>query len=63
MPILKKHRKSLRQTPFWVFSSGPVGDPKAMVEGVPERYGDRRDWGEIRAWRRRSRPDLALVRS
>ncbi|MFL5898708.1 MAG: flavodoxin domain-containing protein [Solirubrobacterales bacterium] len=26
--FLKKHRKALRQTPFWVFSSGPVGDPQ-----------------------------------
>jgi menaquinone-dependent protoporphyrinogen oxidase len=25
--FLKKHRKALRQMPFWVFSSGPVGDP------------------------------------
>ena len=25
--FLKKHRKPLRQMPFWVFSSGPVGDP------------------------------------
>lgn len=25
--FLKKHRKALKQTPFWVFSSGPVGDP------------------------------------
>jgi menaquinone-dependent protoporphyrinogen oxidase len=25
--FLKKHRKALRQVPFWVFSSGPVGDP------------------------------------
>jgi menaquinone-dependent protoporphyrinogen oxidase len=25
--FLKKHRRSLRQIPFWVFSSGPVGDP------------------------------------
>src|ERR1700761_9396595 len=25
--FLKKHRKALRQIPFWVFSSGPVGDP------------------------------------
>jgi len=25
--FVKKHRKVLRQKPFWVFSSGPVGDP------------------------------------
>jgi menaquinone-dependent protoporphyrinogen oxidase len=25
--FLKKHRKTLRQMPLWVFSSGPVGDP------------------------------------
>lgn len=25
--FLKKHRRALRQMPFWVFSSGPVGDP------------------------------------
>ena len=25
--FLKRHRKALRQKPFWVFSSGPVGDP------------------------------------
>jgi menaquinone-dependent protoporphyrinogen oxidase len=25
--FLKRHRKALRQLPFWVFSSGPVGDP------------------------------------
>lgn len=25
--FLKKHRRALRQVPFWVFSSGPVGDP------------------------------------
>ena len=25
--FLRKHRKALRQLPFWVFSSGPVGDP------------------------------------
>jgi menaquinone-dependent protoporphyrinogen oxidase len=89
--FLKKHRKALRQMPFWVFSSGPVGDPakddpkwneppklvakveemgvrghvvfggtlpakpqgmaeKAMVEGIPREYRDRRDWAQIRAW-------------
>lgn len=31
--FLKKHRKALRQIPFWVFSSGPVGDP---AEDDPE---------------------------
>jgi menaquinone-dependent protoporphyrinogen oxidase len=25
--FLRKHRRALRQLPFWVFSSGPVGDP------------------------------------
>jgi menaquinone-dependent protoporphyrinogen oxidase len=25
--FLKKHRKALRQMPFWAFSSGPVGNP------------------------------------
>jgi menaquinone-dependent protoporphyrinogen oxidase len=89
--FLKRHRKALRKLPFWVFSSGPVGDPagdnpewiesrrfvekveelgarghavfggrvpaephglmeKAMVEGTPEQYRDRRDWDQIRAW-------------
>ncbi|MGN6275337.1 MAG: flavodoxin domain-containing protein [Solirubrobacterales bacterium] len=89
--FLKKHRKALRQMPFWVFSSGPVGDPgndnptwteppklaekieemggrghvvfggslplqprgmleRAMVEGTPKQYRDRRDWTEIREW-------------
>jgi menaquinone-dependent protoporphyrinogen oxidase len=27
LDFLKKQRKALRQVPFWVFSSGPVGDP------------------------------------
>lgn len=89
--FLKKHRKALRQMPFWVFSSGPVGDPaednpdwieppkvvekveelggrdhvvfggrvpaeprgmmeKAMADGIPEQYRDRRDWAQIRRW-------------
>jgi len=89
--FLKKHRKALRQVPFWVFSSGPVGDPandnpawseparivekveemggrghvvfggrlpaeprgfmeRAMVDGTPKEYRDRRDWGQIREW-------------
>jgi menaquinone-dependent protoporphyrinogen oxidase len=34
--FLKKHRKALRHLPFWVFSSGPVGDPA----------GDDPDWEE-----------------
>lgn len=89
--FLKKHRKAIRQKPFWVFSSGPIGDPakdnpewneppriaekveelggrehvvfggrlpaepqgfmeKAMVEGTPPEFRDRRDWTQIRAW-------------
>jgi menaquinone-dependent protoporphyrinogen oxidase len=34
--FLKKHRKTLKQTPFWAFSSGPVGDPA----------DDNPDWNE-----------------
>jgi menaquinone-dependent protoporphyrinogen oxidase len=34
--FLKKHRKALKQMPFWVFSSGPVGDPS----------NDNPDWTE-----------------
>jgi len=47
--FLKKHRKALRQMPFWVFSSGPVGDPSqdnpewtepsAIVDKVEELGG------------------------
>lgn len=89
--FLKRNRKTLRKMPFWVFSSGPVGDPaedstdwmesprfvakleemgvrdhivfggsvprepqglmeKAMFEGTPEQYRDRRDWRQIRTW-------------
>lgn len=100
--FLKKHRKALRQLPFWAFSSGPVGDPaddkgdwmeppklaekveelgarghvvfggclpaeprgmmeKAMVEGVPKEYRDRRDWREIRAWAHQVAGDLTLA--
>jgi len=102
--FLKKHRKALRQVPFWVFSSGPVGDPaednpdwmeppklaekvedlggrghvvfggcvpaeprgmmeRAMADGVPKEFRDRRDWDEIRAWAKQVASDLALVRS
>jgi menaquinone-dependent protoporphyrinogen oxidase len=102
--FLKKHRKALRQIPFWVFSSGPVGDPaqdnpdwleppklvekvgemggrdhavfggclpaepkgmmeRAMVEGVPKEYRDRRDWDEIRAWAATIAHELAPIPS
>jgi menaquinone-dependent protoporphyrinogen oxidase len=102
--FLKKHRKALRQMPFWVFSSGPVGDPaddnpdwmeppklaekvedlggrkhvvfggcmpadprgmaeRAMVEGIPREFRDRRDWDEIRAWAQQVASDLVPVRS
>lgn len=102
--FLKKHRKALRQMPFWVFSSGPVGDPardnqawmeppkivekvealggrdhvvfggcvpaepqgmmeRAMVEGTPKEYRDRRDWDEIRAWAKQVASDLVPVHS
>jgi menaquinone-dependent protoporphyrinogen oxidase len=100
--FLKKHRKSLRQMPFWVFSSGPVGDPsddnpewtappniaakveelggrdhvvfggrlpaepkglmeKAMVEGIPHEFRDRRNWAEIRAWAHQIAASLAAA--
>jgi menaquinone-dependent protoporphyrinogen oxidase len=102
--FLKKHRKALRQKPFWVFSSGPVGDPandnpewveppklaekaeelggrghvvfggclpaepkgfveRAMVEGTPKEYRDRRDWEEIRDWAKQIAEQLAAVPS
>jgi menaquinone-dependent protoporphyrinogen oxidase len=102
--FLKKHRKALRQVPFWVFSSGPVGDPanddpgwieptkvaekveelggrghavfggclpaeprgameRAMVEGVPRDYRDRRDWAVIRAWAQGVASELVAVPS
>lgn len=102
--FVKKHRKALRQLPFWVFSSGPVGDPaddkpewteppklaakveelgardhvvfggrlpaeprgmmeKAMVEGTPKQYRDRRDWAEIRAWASEIAAQLVAVPS
>lgn len=102
--FLKKHRKTLKQMPFWVFSSGPVGDPandnrewseppkiaekveelggrahtvfggclpagpqglmeKALVEGTPREYRDRRDWSEIRAWAHGIATELAPVRA
>jgi len=100
--FLKKHRKALRQMPFWVFSSGPVGDPakdnldwveppkfaakieemgarghavfggrapaeprgmmeKAMVNGIPAEYRDRRDWNQIRAWAEGVASELSSV--
>jgi menaquinone-dependent protoporphyrinogen oxidase len=102
--FLKKHRKALRQMPFWVFSSGPVGDPakdnpewmeppklaekveemggkahvvfggcvpaepkgfveRAMAEGVPKEYRDRRDWDQIRGWAQQIASQLAAVPS
>jgi len=102
--FLKKHRKALRHKPFWVFSSGPVGDPandnpdwaeppkivekveemegkghvvfggclpaepknfmeRAMVEGTPREYRDRRDWAEIRDWVHQVAAELAAVPS
>lgn len=102
--FLKKHRKALRQMPFWVFSSGAVGDPakddpawteppkiiekveemggrghvvfggcvpaepkgfmeRAMVDGTPKQYRDRRDWDEIRAWAKQVASDLVPIHS
>ncbi len=102
--FLKKHRKALRQMPFWVFSSGPVGDPasdnpewmeppklaakveemggrahvmfggcvpaepqgfmeRAMADGVPREYRDRRDWDEIRGWAQQIAAQLVAVPS
>jgi menaquinone-dependent protoporphyrinogen oxidase len=102
--FLKRHRKALRQMPFWVFSSGPVGDPakdnpdwmeppklaekveelggrahvvfggrvpaeprgmmeKAMAEGIPEQFRDRRDWDEIRGWAKQIAQQLVPIRS
>jgi menaquinone-dependent protoporphyrinogen oxidase len=102
--FLKKHRKALRQMPFWVFSSGPVGDPandnhdwmeppklvkkveemggkghvvfggslplqprgvmeRAMVEGTPKQFRDRRDWAQIREWSGRVASELVAVPS
>lgn len=34
--FLRKHRRALAQRPFWVFSSGPAGDPEE----------DRPEWAE-----------------
>jgi menaquinone-dependent protoporphyrinogen oxidase len=102
--FLKRHRKALRQMPFWVFSSGPVGVPwddkpewmkppklaekieelggrehivfggclpaepqglmeKAMVEGTPKQFRDRRDWADIRGWASAIASDLVAVPS
>lgn len=102
--FLKKHRKALKQMPFWVFSSGPVGDPekddpdwmeppklaekveelggraqvvfggcvpaepkgfmeRAMADGVPREFRDRRDWDEIRGWAQQIAAELIAVPS
>lgn len=102
--FLRKHRRALEAMPFWVFSSGPVGDPaqdkpewmeppriiekvealggrghvvfggrlpvdphgpieKAMVEGTPAEFRDRRDWDQIREWASGVAAELAAVRS
>ena len=102
--FVKKHRKALRQKPFWVFSSGPVGDPskdnpdwteppkivekveelgvrghvvfggclpaepksfveRALVEGTPREYRDRRDWAAIRDWAHQIASELVAVPS
>jgi len=97
--LLRANRKALRQMPFWVFSSGPIGDPaeddpawteppkvirtveklgcrehvvfggrvpqdphgpieKAMANGIPEEFHDRRDWEQIRSWAERVAQEL-----
>ena len=98
--FLRRHRRTLARRPFWVFSSGPVGEPtgeedqawlepprtmrkveqlgarehvvfggrmppdargpagRAMAEGIPPEYRDRRDWNEIRAWAERVAAEL-----
>ena len=101
--FLRQHREELSRLPFWVFSSGPVGDPeqtpdpawfepprvigqtaqlgvrghvafggrvpaephgpieRSMVKNTPERYRDRRDWEEIRAWAGRIASELQAL--
>ena len=100
--LLRANRKALREMPFWVFSSGPVGDPaeddpswteppkvirtveklgcrghvvfggrvpqdphgpieKAMANGIPEEFHDRRDWDEIRSWGARVARELGAA--
>lgn len=34
--FLRKHRKALARLPFWIFSSGPVGDPTEDQPGWAE---------------------------
>lgn len=101
--FIRKQRKALEQMPFWVFSSGPAGDPaedrpewtepqgtvgkveemgarghvvfggrlpdpphgpieRAMLEGTPAEYRDRRDWDEIRAWAQQVAEELVARR-
>ena len=101
--FLRAHGDELAHRPFWLFSSGPVGDPsqtpdptwleppriigraqqlgvrdhvvfggrvpvephgpieRAMVNGTPQQYRDRRDWDEIRAWAQRIAAELPTL--
>ncbi len=36
---------------------------RAMADGVPKQYRDRRDWGEIRAWAHQVASELVAVPS
>ena len=51
-----------------VFAGCLPADPqgvmeKAMAEGIPQQYRDRRDWGEIRRWAQQVASELVPVRS
>lgn len=102
--FLRRHGEGLSTRPFWVFSSGPVGEPggaadpvwveptrivarveelgarehvvfggrlptdprnpleRSLVARTPNRYRDRRDWREIRAWASRIAGQLGARR-